>query len=318
MPGFDKDKHYDLRDVLQNIIASDDAKYTSMTEDGDLVHLFPVRKFSVPVNPNVAADKSLVLPGDTLASELKLDLGDARFILKNDLTLLSVIAANNWKRPICFTNTNSLGSLGLDKYTRLEGFAYRLVPVENPGVNNELAYNNIMKFGGFGGAHKKGIYFDGDNRRSINIAKGALVQVASSLAGAGKKEEARQLLQKYDKNVRTDNIPYAMATSQGNFHNFISLQFLEACYTSGEMTLAKKVSGALKKDLQEQLNYYRSLGDDIYSEEQMVSNAYQLLNGQPADLSNRQQYFAQEIFSCFQLLRQVNEWEKQFATKPNT
>jgi hypothetical protein len=43
-----------------------------------------------------------------------------------------------------------------------------------------------------------------------------------------------------------------------------------------------------------------------------------LLNGQPADLSNRQRYFAQEIFSSFQLLRQINEWEKQFATKQNT
>jgi hypothetical protein len=317
IPGFDQTKYYDLKDVLQNVIASDDAKYTQMTDDGDMVHLFPVKKFSVPVDPNVIADKSLILPGEKVVPELKLDLGDARLILKNDLTLLSVIAANNWKRPICFTNTNSLGNLGLDKYTRLEGMAYRLVPVENPGVNNELAFTTIMNKFGFGSANKKGIYFDGDNRRVINITKRALIQVATSLANAGQKEKARALLQKFDRDVRTDNIPYAMPTSQGNTHDIISLQFLESCYLSDETNLAKKVSAALKKDLKQQLSYYLSLGDGIYTEEQMVQNAYMLLQGKGGDLSHRQSYFAQDIFSSYQLLRQIDDWEKQYATKQN-
>ena len=295
LPGFDKNKYHDLRGILQNVIASDDARYTHMTEEGDIFHLFPVRKFSVPVSPEVAADKNLVLPGDKVVPELQLDLGQANFMLKNDLTLLSVIAANNWKRPICFTNVSSLNNLGLDKYTRLEGLTYRLVPVENPGVNNDLAYNHITKHFGWGGAHKKDVYFDGDNRRSFNIAKRAMVQVATSLANAGRKEEARKLLQQFDQQVRTKNVPYAMPTSQGNTHNIISLQFLEACYLSGEMNIAKKVAAALKKDLQQQLDYYRSLGDDSYNQEQLVSNAYLLLQGKGADLSQKQLYFAQDI-----------------------
>ena len=109
-----------------------------------------------------------------------------------------------------------------------------------------------------------------------------------------------------------------MATSQGNVHNYYSMQFLEACYSSGEMTLAKKASDALKKDLQQQLSYYRSLGDDMYNEEQLAHNAYMLLSGQPGDLSNRQRYFANEIFSSYQFLLQIKEMEKQFVTKQNT
>lgn len=318
VPGFDQTKFYDLRGILQNVIASDDTRYTQLTQDGDVVHLFPVRKFSVPVDSNVVADKALVLPGNKVVPELQLDLGQANFILKNELTLLSVIAANNWKRPICFTNTGSIGKLGLTKYTRLEGLVYRLVPVENPGVNNDLAYNTVLNKFRFGSAHKKGVYFDGDNRRSLNIAKRGLVQVATSLAQAGRKEEAQKLLHLYEQKVRTDNVPYAMATTQGNFHNIVSLQFLEACYLSGEMTLAKKIAGALKKDLQQQLDYYRSLGDETPTEETLVNNAYMAMQGQLSNLSSRQSYFAQDILSSFQLLRQIAEWEKQYDIKSNT
>jgi hypothetical protein len=318
LPGFDQNKFYDLRDVLQNVVGSDEAKYTQMTEDGDVVHLFPVRKFSVPFDANTVADKSLVLPGQQAVPELQLDLGKANYILKNDLTMLSVIAANNWKRPICFTNISSIGNLGLDKYSRLDGLVYRLVPVANPGVNNDLAYNTIMNKFAFGSAGKKGVYFDGDNRRSLNITRRALAQVATSLAEAGKKEEARKLLQLYDQKVRTDNMPYAMASSQANLHNGISLSQLEACYLSGEMMLAKKISDALKKDLNQQMVYYQSLGDVPYTQEQLATNAYMILRGKPADLSERQLNFVQDIVSSFQLLQQIASWEKQYDIKPHT
>jgi hypothetical protein len=84
------------------------------------------------------------------------------------------------------------------------------------------------------------------------------------------------------------------------------------------MSLAKKVSTALKKDLKQQMAYYLSLGDGMYNEEQMVQNAYMILQGKAGDLSHRQSYFANDILSSFQLLRQIDEWEKQFETKPHT
>jgi hypothetical protein len=109
-----------------------------------------------------------------------------------------------------------------------------------------------------------------------------------------------------------------MASSQANMHNIISMQFLEACYLSGEMNLAKKVSDALKKDLQQQLDYYLSLGDENYKEEQLVNNAYMIMQGKAADLSDRQLYFAQDILSSYQILQQLAGWEKQYAVKSHT
>jgi hypothetical protein len=318
LAGYDQDKYYDLRTVLRDVVASDDKQHTQLSENGDLIHLFPVRKFSVPVDPALASDKSLVLPGQNMVSELQIDLGQVNYVLKDDLTMLSVIAANNWKRPICFTNIGSLGSYGITKYTRLDGLVYRLVPVENPGVNNDVAYNTVLNKFAFGGAHKKNVYFDGDNRRSLNIAKRGLVTVAASLANAGRKEEAKKLLQKYDQQVRTDNVPYAMAATQGNFHNIVSMQYLEACYLSGEMTIARKVNAALKKDLKQQLDYYRSLGDNPFTDEQLANYAYMSMQGKGNVFSFRQRPFAQDMLTSWQILNQITDWEKQYEVKPNT
>ena len=204
-----------------------------------------------------------------MVDELHIDLGNKNFLFKNDLAMLAVIAGNQWKRPICFTNNGTAQDLGLDKYTRLNGLTYQLVPVESSntgGVNTDVAYKTIMQQFGYGNAGKTGVYFDEENRRRMNTIKLAHAQVARSLAGAGRKEDARRILQRFDEKVNTENIPYGMTSNRGNMHNIFSLQFLEACYEAGDLPLAGKVAASLKKDLQQQMRYYQSLGDGGYTQ----------------------------------------------------
>jgi hypothetical protein len=172
----------------------------------------------------------------------------------------------------------------------------------------------MQKFG-YGHANKKGVYFDEENRRRMNAIKLAHAQVARSLAQAGKKEAARRVLHRFDDQVKESNIPYGMTANRGNIHNIFSLQFLEACYLSEDLTLAKKVAASLKKDLQQQLRYYQSLGDDNSNQEQMVNNAWLLTQGKAGDLSSRQAAFAQDILSSYQLLNQLEKWEQDFQPK---
>lgn len=58
--------------------------------------------------------------------------------------------------------------------------------------------------------------------------------------------------------MHESNFGYGL-TSRGNLHNRNSLLFLEACYLAGDQALIKKVSAAIKKDLQQQVNFYNSL-----------------------------------------------------------
>lgn len=315
VPGFDQTKYYDLHTIMKDVIGSDDPKYNLQAENGESYHLFPVRKFSVPVNEKVVRQNGTVQAADSVVSELHLDLPQRNYILKNDLTMLAVIATNNWKRPVCFTNKGSLDNLGLDKYVRLEGLTYRLVPIENGNVTSAVAYKNITQHFKYGNAGKAGVYFDEDNRRYLNTIKSAHAQLALQLVDEGNKEGARTILQQYDKNVRSSNFPYGMVSSRGNQHNLFSIQFLQACYEAGEMTLAKKITAEVKKDLQQQLAYYKVLGDEPMSDDELAGNAYGILQGKGGNLSPRQAGFAQDILSAYQLLRQLAAWEKEYSSK---
>ncbi|HEV2354540.1 MAG TPA: hypothetical protein VGR89_09870, partial [Puia sp.] len=94
-------------------------------------------------------------------------------------------------------------------------------------------------------------------------------------------------------------------------------RFLEACYAAEDWNLAKKVDASLKKDLEQQLRYYKSLGDNM-SDEQLAVNGQMYLQNKTGNLNDRQQDFAQDILSTYQLLMQINGWEKQYSKGPAT
>ena len=315
IPGWDKNKYYDLYDVMKNVMASDDPKYTQETENGNTVEFFPTKKFSIPVDQNLVRRNGTVNANDSVVSELHVDFSDKKtYLVKNDLAMLAVIAANKWKRPICFTSPQELGDLGLAKYARLRGMSYQLVPVENGNVDNEASYKTIMEKFAYGDAGRPGVYFDEENRRHLNSIKFNTAQIARSLLTAGTKDSARDVLEHFDQNVLQSNFPYGMTTNQGNLHDYFSFRFLEACYMSGDMTLAAKVAASVKKDLEQQMRYYKSLGDNM-PDEQLAINAQMVSQNKGGNLSDKQMEFVQDILYSFQMLGQLDEWDKQYVKK---
>jgi Protein of unknown function (DUF2723) len=314
IPGFDQKKYYDLYDILKNVVGSDDPKYTQQ-QDEDILNLMPVKKLTVPVDLEAVKASGLIKPGDSVLNELKIDIGNRSYLLKNDLAIYAIIGANHWKRPICFTSTQELKDLGLEKYVRLTGLAYQLVPFDKGLVDVDAAYNTIMNKFAYGSAEKPEVYYDEENRRHLNTIRMAHSQVAFALVDAGKKDSARNILEHFDKNVRESNFPYGMTSNRGNQQDAISLDFLQACFISGDSILAKKVEASLKKDLQQQMRYYKSLGDET-SDDQLATNAYMILQGKGGTLSDRQQHFVQDIFTSYRMLMQIDQMEKQFTSKP--
>ncbi|HXB05742.1 MAG TPA: DUF2723 domain-containing protein [Puia sp.] len=319
MPGFDANKYYDLHDILKDVVASDDPKYTRQTEAGQEINIVPTHKFSVPVDLNTVRKNGMAHPGDSVVSELHLELpAEKKFLLKNDLALLAVIATSKWQRPVCFTSPQELNDLGLTKYVRLRGLSYELVPVENPSnhdadaVDNDVAYKTIMEKFAYGNAGTPGVYYDEENRRHLNTIKFAHAQLAESLVAAGKKDSARKVLEHFDQNVLQSNFPYGMTSNQSNLHDYFSFRFLEACYTSEDWSLANKVATSLKKDLDQQMRYYKSLGDNM-TDEQLAINSQMLLQNKGGNLSERQMEFARDILSSYQMLMQLGEWQKQYS-----
>ncbi len=123
------------------------------------------------------------------------------------------------------------------------------------------------------------------------------------------------MLEHFDEHVLQSNFPYGMTSNMSNLHDYFSFRFLEACYASGDLTLAKKVASSIKKDLEQQMRYYKSLGDNM-TDEQLAINAQMSMQGKGGNLSDKQGAFTQDILSSYQMIMQMGDWEKQYLKAP--
>ena len=312
LPEYGETRYHNLDSVLRFVIGDPSGKYMASTTDGP-VNIFPTHKFKVSVNKANAIASGIAKPTDTMVDELLIDFNPNRqYLLKNELAMYAIIATSDFKRPICFTSTQELKELGLDKYVRQTGMSYQLVPVMNQTIDADVAYKNMMTKFSFGNAKNPNVYFDEENRRHLNSMRLAFSQVAQALAIEGKRDSAQQLLRKFDAETNEKNFPYGMTSNRGNQHNYFSYLFLQACYASGELKLANKVSVSLLKDLKQGVAYYKSLGEAM-SDDQFFVNAENAYQGKPNSLANKQIAFVQDILTCGQLIEAVNKMEKDFT-----
>ena len=268
-----ENRYYDLYDLMKNYVGSDDPAKMEDRGNGDALNTFPVKKVSVPVDKAYVLKNGTVTAIDSVVNEMRFDIPKGAMV-KNDLALLNIIAANKWNRPIYFTNPTA--DLGFDQYLRRDGLSFRLVPVQGNRVNTDWMMDKAMNKFGFGNANIKGVYFDEENRRHLNTIRTAYAELGMDLAGKNRKEDAKKVLEKADKMLDQSNFAYGM-TSRGNAHNRNSLLYMEAAYMAGDSVLAAKISASVKKDLQQQIRYYNSLSQDrqdALSEERRSADSY--------------------------------------------
>ena len=257
-PGVDPTKFMDLYSMMKDYAGSDDPAKTEQGRDGSTLNVFPSKKVFIPVDIALVKQNGTVNANDSVIPAMQFEI-PKNVLYKNDAAILNVIAANKWKRPIYFTSP--YGELGFQQFLRQDGLSYRLVPIMNGEVNKDWVMDKMINKFAFGGADKKTIYFDEENRRHLNSLRLAYAQAAGNLADGGRKEDAKKLLAKSDKGMSELNMPYGMV-SRGQQQNQISLQFLIAAYKSGDSTLITKVTAALKKDMEQQAAFYESLSDN--------------------------------------------------------
>jgi hypothetical protein len=281
-PAVDPEVPMDLFSMMKDYAGSDDPSKTKAVGDGTVfINTYPTKKVTVPVDVNLVRSNGTVNADDSVVAQLSFEIPKT-VIQKNDAAVLNIIAANKWKRPIYFTSDRV--GLGFDRYIRQDGMSNRLVPVENGEVNRPWVLDKMLNKFVFGNANKPGVYFDEENRRHLNSIRYAYAKAAINLADNNKKEEAKKLLQKCDQNMLEQNFPYG-SVSRYQQHNYFSLQFWIACYKAGDTVLANKVSRAVKKDLQQQMNYYASLGNMSYQEfEQAVNQSLRFQYQQEKDV----------------------------------
>ncbi len=257
--AYPEDKYYDLYDIMKNYVGSDDKDKTQSidNENSDFINTFPVKKFYIPVDRNLILRDESLKSKDSIPAQIQFEITKST-LYKNDLAVLNIIAANKWKRPICFTSNYGLDGVGLSKNLRRDGLTYRLVPFDNPEINGDWMMDKLINKFSSGNADKPGVYFDEENRRHLLGMRGAYAELAGYLATNNRKEDARKVLDKIDKMMLQENFPYGLF-SRGNMHNRTSLMLLDACYRAENKSLSEKISKALNKQIAQEKVYYNSL-----------------------------------------------------------
>ena len=290
-PGLsDANKYIDLYNLMHDFIGSEDPEMQLQMQDGSMMNYYPVKKVSVPVDTNLVRKNGTVELNDVVSNEIRFDI-PKDILMKNDLAVLNIIAANKWERPIYFTS--AFGELGFGQYLRAEGQCHRLVPVTDPDkINSRASYEVIKNKYAYGNANTKGVYFDEENRRHLLGIRQTIAETATALSNEGQNEKAREILNLMDKNMSAQNIPYGLL-SRYNQHDYISFVLLEIAYKCGNKELATKIKASLAKDLQQQLAYFANVGNMTVNE--LMQATQELLMNKGDNLTNAQKNMFTEI-----------------------
>jgi hypothetical protein len=222
------DKIADLKDIMAFIL-SDNPQTKVETQSGDKYSYIPTRNFKLPV------DSALVVKNGTVKSNVaglivpSIEWNFRRNHLgKSDFIVLDILANNNWQRPIYYVSTGHEGTLGLDEYLQLEGFAYRLVPIKTPStsqidvgrIDTDILYDKLMNTFRWGNMNDPDVYLDDFNVRTISVVRmrSRFVRLAEALINQGDNQRAMMVLDKCSELTPHEKVPYdyfnlAMATA---------------------------------------------------------------------------------------------------------
>jgi len=188
---------------------------------------FPANRFSLAVDSAKIIELGIVKVEDAnqIVDEVKWTVTDGdgetlQYVLKNQLAVLSILANNDWERPVYFAvTTGGDAYIGLEKYFRLEGLAYRLVPIKyeknsNPnvlgGIDTETMYSNVMERWQWGGMDdlEHGIYMDENNRRMVTNVRLQMANLSEALIDKGDPQKALTILNEVLRGTPPENVPY--------------------------------------------------------------------------------------------------------------
>jgi hypothetical protein len=188
----------------------------------------PTRKMFVPVNKQWFSENKVVPGSDSsLVDTLHIDLGsDKKYIIKDELAMLDIIATNLGKRPIYWAVTCREDKLlGFEDYLQLEGLGLQIVPkkvrsqmdaygiIGAGGVNSDQMYDNIMNKWKWGNFDKHRAFVDRSYMPSLQTMRVSIIRLARQLVVEGKKDKAIALVDKYFEVFPQMNFPYDQFTA---------------------------------------------------------------------------------------------------------
>jgi hypothetical protein len=300
--------YINLKDLI-DFVASDDPRTKSLPNIEEKIDYIPARKFIVPVDSAKVISNGTVRPemANRIVKEMRWELSPSRrYLVKNHLMILDMLASFHWDRPIYYAITVSDDNyLNLEKYFQIHGLAFRIVPIESQGniygrggTDTKIMFDNFIHKFKWGNINKPDVYVDENVSGMMTNFRNNFGRLALELIKENKKDSARIVLDKCLQILPDTILP----------HNIFSLVLIEGYLKLGDTIQANTIRDQLKDNVFDDLDYYVSLGKSyenylvyekqvaFYILDELRRQAY--LNNQQeflAGLEERMQYYANAL-----------------------
>nr|HPR33711.1 hypothetical protein [Prolixibacteraceae bacterium] len=270
-----KGKSIELGKALDFIKDDDPATKISYAENAAYL---PLRSLYMVVDKEEVIRNGVVAPEEynRIVDTMFIDLPGS-YITKDQLMILDMLYHNHWERPIYYAiSVGTEKYMSLDKYFRLEGLAYRIVPVVSQSsgyqrgyVDTEKMYDNIMNKFLWGNIKDPKVYADENNRRMLTNMRNNFHRLAETLLSEGKKDSCLKVLDKCFEEIPPEKVP----------HDYFSVQNTKVYLKAGAKEKAEMLIRDMSDDFLAELRYYFSFSPShIASVDDYIRNNLYFLN----------------------------------------
>ena len=203
--------------AVLNYLYSDDPKYKKLPNYDVNLDYIPTGKMYLDVDSAAVANSPVVSVTDPslISKRMHIDISAKNYITKNEIAMLSMIDEINkdgWKRPIYVAAT--VGSemyLSLNRYFRLCGLAFQIVPLEGGGTSTcdiDKTYDNLMNKFVWGNVQDTTIYLDENVRRMCRTQRMMFCTLIDELLEINDLDRALKAAEYCDATIPYQTIPY--------------------------------------------------------------------------------------------------------------
>jgi len=309
------------QDFIDYALRNDDGVFFTAfpnTQSPKKLQFFPMKKFRIPVDKSAVISNGVVLDSSKIVDFIDWNW-NSNVISKRDLMLIDLISNNNWSRPIYFSTTvgsSASSFFWLQKYFRLEGLAYRFVPVVTEGSGNQFDFGSVnadkmlsvmynpegneSKFN-FGNMEKPDVFLDETVRRSSFNLRINYGRLASELSRLGRSDEALKVLDFAMEKMPVNKLGY----------DYFFLNLIEGYYQAGAKERAMNYVQDFSNAMEEELRYYAQFkGSDkraIQNEIQTDLQFMQMLARMLMQYEYNNEPLTQEEYNNVELIRLYEE-----------
>jgi hypothetical protein len=309
------------QDFIDYALRNDDGVFFTAfpnTQSPKKLQFFPMKKFRIPVDKSAVISNGVVLDSSKIVDFIDWNW-NSNVISKRDLMLIDLISNNNWSRPIYFSTTvgsSASSFFWLQKYFRLEGLAYRFVPVVTEGSGNQFDFGSVnadkmlsvmynpegneSKFN-FGNMEKPDVFLDETVRRSSFNLRINYGRLASELSRLGRSDEALKVLDFAMEKMPVNKLGY----------DYFFLNLIEGYYQAGAKERAMNYVQDFSNAMEEELRYYAQFkGSDkraIQNEIQTDLQFMQMLARMLMQYEYNNEPLTQEEYKNVELIRLYEE-----------